>query len=286
MSVESVRKTTCPGVAEYIDRSSIPPKYSIGFLKDLEPVEVNLSRDENGVIDVKCPFYGKGRVCNRGREIPFSQDQDINPGSPVCRYALAAEHQSYEVYTPAFKEHDFYKMVWKGLSSEAKTACVYMSPHVIGGFNNSAFQGMCHVFGICDSIEANKLIDELVENGAVEEMSRMDALREGVKQIKKDRVEDIELKTDLAGRKRAEQRLTYEISRLEDRIKGNRELIEKYKDDPKKHEKWRTSLQGWLEEAEEPHLRFSPGFQSFVEQFYNEYGFPINFTKPRLIDTL
>lgn len=272
---ERLRETTCQGVVDFYHPGVKPSKHEIILLKNVDPVNVILSETAQGVIKIECPYL-EGKTCERVKEVPYFDG--LNPVGPVCKFVPAGSYESYEVYESAFDPPHFYQKVWDQLTPEAKSAAILMSPTAFGGMEKLAFEGMCLSFQL--SKNPSELIDQLVENGVVEELSRLGALEAALGQLGNGTYEDMELKAEgevaVASYKRS---ILNEINEYNHPTPGR---FNEYGDlmEPEVLQRMiEEETTGW--DKPDTHLRFSPGFQTFVDQFHSKYGFPINFTRPR-----
>lgn len=266
MAGERIKNVRCPGVVSFVDKSQKPPRNGVRLLKECEPVMATVKRGEFGVVSVDCPYIDRGRACKRNWEIPLS---DQSTRSAICRYVPAAAYESFEVAVQPFEQIHFYQSIWDQLTPEEKTACTNLTTWGLEGVDEGFFRGMCFVHGISNDPES--LINGLTECGVLQKMPKREAWREMLEQIKNGEVEDQEI---LAGDKKKAE--SYKES-VEYELYNYNRTLDRHKDDPR----WLETLKAMKRKIDEPFLRFSKGFQLFVNQFTDQWGFPIDFTKPR-----
>lgn len=266
---ERVRQTECPGVVDFFDRES--GRSEVILYKDVDPVQVTLREDQNGVIEVGCPYY-RDRECTRYEDI-----SDFQGMGGHCRYTPVAEYKSPGVFEPAFESPSFYQNYWDKLSPQAKTLAVLMSPDAFAGLDKEDFAILCSHSRIEN--DPTEIIDELAELGVIEEWSKVGAMREALRLIDEGNIECKEVREGErqpleAYKAGLQEELVEYFNPSPDRFNTLREFLTEEELEPIIE----RETKGW--EIHGTHIRFAPGFQAFVEQFNNMYGLPINFTRP------
>jgi hypothetical protein len=267
---ERTIETSCPGIGEYYDTSFKPTKHEIRLFTNIEAILVKVSEDSNGVIGVNCPFYKKG-MCERsgadGHALYRREFQSgINLSGPVCRFVPAAVIESFEVAQYPFDhEPHMFRTIWNNLSPASKTACIYMLEYYDESINEEMLQSICHVWQIGKLEEREMIIDDVLEAGVMEKVSKAESMKKELQKlgIKNDQV----TQDEDTYKKQAERILQTSYEKLM-REWNDPELAERVVSD------MRRSLEG-------RHLKLIPGFEEFIGQFKSQFGFPLDFTKPR-----
>lgn len=171
---ERIIQTNCPGVGEYYDSNAKPTKHEIRLFRDVGAVPVALREDQDGVINVRCPFFGKNGSCERYAADNYALFfRDAKHGlsilGPTCRFTPASSHQSFEVYDYPFDPLHYYQRVWESLSPAAKSTAAHLSIYDLATINEHSVKAVCGLWHYSEDM--GRVLEELLEGGVFERLT-------------------------------------------------------------------------------------------------------------------
>jgi hypothetical protein len=269
MSERSIQ-TSCPGIGEYYDTSFKPTKHEIRLFTNIDPLSISVSEDSIGIMSVDCPFYERGRcerISTNAYDLYNRESQlGINLSGPVCRFMPAAGMESFEVaqYPFAHEPHMF-RTMWNNLSPVSKTACIYMLPYYDQSINEEMLKSICYVWQIGKAEEREMIVEDVLEAGVFEKVSKAESM--------KIELEKLGVQNDAV----IEDEDIYQ-QQAEKVLQANYEKLMREWNDPELAQRIVSDMRRSLEGR---HMKLIPGFEQFVGQFKDQFGFPLDFTKPR-----
>lgn len=272
---ERIIQTNCPGVGEYYDSNAKLTKHGIRLFRNVEAVPVTLREDQDGVISVRCPFFGKHGSCER-----YAADncalffRDAKHGlsilGPTCRYTPASSHQSFEVYDYPFDSPHYYQRAWESLSPAAKSTAAHLSTYDLATINENSVKAVCKLWHYSEDPE--QALEELLEGGVFERLTPQESLRA---ELEKSGVDVGELDKRASSEKLME---LYTQTAEEIIVATQADLLETIGEDVPSI---RFAVESKRTAMFARHTQFTPGFHRFLSQFRDTSGFNIDFTKPR-----